>query len=58
MSVETHRLYPIGMLADGDVYCVTVHARGFADWFKLYAEFDFYDELDQPTLKDAVQNAE
>jgi hypothetical protein len=52
MSVETHQIYPIGLHEDGDVYCVAVHARGFADWFKLFADFDLFDELDQPTLRD------
>lgn len=52
MSVDVHRIYPIGMLEDGDVYCVAVHARGYADWFKLFADLDIFDELDQPTLRE------
>ena len=58
MCVETHKTYPIGMLDDGDVYCVAIYARGHADWFKLHADLDFFCELDQPTLKDAVQSSE
>ena len=52
MGVEVHQIYPIGMLEDGDVYCVEVHARGFANWYKLYASFDLFDELEPPTLPD------
>lgn len=52
MTVEPHKIYPIGMLEDGDIYCVEVCARGYANWFKLYAEFDLFDELAPPTLPD------
>lgn len=52
MTVEPHKIYPVGEDEYGDVYCVAVYARGYVDWFKLYASLDFFDELAPPTLKD------
>jgi hypothetical protein len=54
VSVETHRIYPIGLQDDGDTLCAEVWERGYVNWFRWYGIFD-YDEDgyildDRPTI--------
>lgn len=56
MTVETLPIYPIGKFADGDALCVEVHDRGYVNWYKTYACFDYDENGDlpdeRPTLRD------
>jgi len=62
VSVEVHKIIPIGKDAFGDALCVEVHARGYANWYKTWAcfDYDFDDEGllpdERPTLRDREEH--
>ncbi len=50
MTVEVHKIYPIGLLQDGNTYYVEVRDWGTATW--AVDLWEFYEDDGPPTLRD------